>query len=138
MRRILPDTNVLIDWLNLGRYGEVLLAKGAFKYMSSVVLLELEAGAFSLKDQRKVQQLAENFERAGRIVTPASADYPAGGRVLRQLQAKKGYNLSKAYSLVNDVLIALSARRIGATLLTQNAKDFEAIAEMMPLSLVLV
>jgi len=138
MRRILPDTNVLIDWINQGRYGELLLAKGVVKHLSSVVLLELEAGAFSPKDQRKVQRLGDNFERAGRIVTPALADYPAGGRLLRQLQAEKGYDLSKAHSLVNDVLIALSARRIGATLLTQNARNFEPIAELMPLSLALV
>jgi len=138
MQRILPDTNVLIDWINEGWYGELLLAQGVLKHLSSVVLLELEAGAFSSADQRRLQQLADHFERAGRVVTPAAADYPAGGRLLRRLQAEHGYDLSKAHSLVNDVLIALSARRIGATLITQNARDFEVIASAVPLSLAIV
>jgi len=39
---------------------------------------------------------------------------------------------------VNDVLIAISARRIGAMIITQNAKDFEAIRELRPFPLMIV
>ena len=39
-------------------------------------------------------------------------------------QIAKRYTLSGAYGLVNDVLIALSARSIGATVITQNERDF--------------
>lgn len=138
MQKIFPDTNVYIDWLNRGRYGEVLLARGVLKYLSAVVLLELEAGAFSRKDQRLVEQLYRGFERAARIVVPSASDYREGGRLLRRLQREKGYDLRKAYSLINDLLIALSARRIGAMVLTQNAKDFEAIREFLSFSLMVV
>jgi predicted nucleic acid-binding protein len=41
-------------------------------------------------------------------------------------------------SLVNDVLIALSARAIGATVLTSNARDFAAIREVRSFSLTVV
>ncbi|MFQ5796609.1 MAG: type II toxin-antitoxin system VapC family toxin [Candidatus Bipolaricaulia bacterium] len=138
MQKILPDTNVFIDWLNRGRYGELLLAKGVLKYVSAVVLLELEAGAFFRRDQRLVEQLARGFEQVRRIVVPTASDYRDGGKLLRRLQEEKGYELHKTYSLINDVLIALCARRIGAMILTQNAKDFEAIREFLSFSLVVV
>jgi predicted nucleic acid-binding protein len=138
VKKALLDTNVIIDWLNVGRYADLLFAPGLAKYLSAVVLLELEAGAFSRRDQRLVEQLAKGFERPGRIVVPTLADYRDGGQLLRQLQAERDYDLHKTYSLVNDVLIALSARRIGATVITQNEKDFEAIRELQPFSLMVV
>jgi len=138
VRKVIPDTDVYIEWLNAGRYGEVLFARGFLKYLSAVVLLELEAGAFSKKDQRLVEELARGFAKADRIVVPTASDYREGGRLLRRLQEEKGYDLSKAYSLVNDVLIALSARRIGAMVITRNAKDFEAIRDLRPFDLMVV
>jgi predicted nucleic acid-binding protein len=41
-----------------------------------------------------------------------------------------------AYGLVNDVLIALSARSIGASVITQNERDFAAIRSARPFKLV--
>lgn len=138
MRKVIHDTDVYVDWLNTGRHGDVLFAKGFLKYLSAVVLLELEAGTFSKRDQRLIEKLAKGFDKADRIVVPSASDYREGGRLLQRLQEEKGYDLSKAYSLVNDVLIALSARRIGAMVITQNAKDFEAIRELRPFPLMLV
>jgi hypothetical protein len=39
---------------------------------------------------------------------------------------------------VNDVLIALSARSIGATVMTQNGNDYRAIQSVEPFQLVIV
>jgi hypothetical protein len=47
MQRIVIDTNVYIDWLNSGRYEELLFAPGAVKHLSSIVMMELWAGAGS-------------------------------------------------------------------------------------------
>src|SRR2546421_4889625 len=47
--------------------------------------------------------------------------------VLRQLQVKRGFHLETSHSIVNDVLIALSARSIGATVVTQNERHYRAI-----------
>ncbi|MBI3659346.1 PIN domain-containing protein [Candidatus Acetothermia bacterium] len=138
MQKVLLDTNVLIDWLNAGKYSEFLFARGLVKYLSAVVLLELEAGAFSSKDRRLVRQLARGFEQVRRIVVPTAADWQEGGRLLRQLQQERDYNLSKAHSLAHDVLIALSARRIGAVVVTQNSADFEAIRQLRSFSLMVV
>jgi predicted nucleic acid-binding protein len=46
--------------------------------------------------------------------------------------------VESAYGLVNDVLIALSARSIGATVITQNERDFAAIQTIRPFKMALV
>ena len=51
-------------------------------------------------------------------------------KILAKLQSEKGYDLKKSYQLTNDVLIALSARSTGATVFTQNKRDFETIKEL--------
>jgi predicted nucleic acid-binding protein len=53
--------------------------------------------------------------------------FAEAGDTLRRLQADRGYNLASGRSIVNDVLIALSARSIEATVVTQNERDYRAI-----------
>jgi len=60
------------------------------------------------------------------------------GHTLRALQESRGYRVAGSPSLVNDVLIALSARAIGATVLTSNARDFAAIREVRSFELTVV
>jgi predicted nucleic acid-binding protein len=108
VRRLVVDTNVYVDWMNAGRHEDVLFEKGAVKYLSAVVLMELR-GVFA-----------------------------EAGEALRRLQSEKGYNLASTPSLVGDVLIALSARAIGAVVITQNERDFRAIQSVRPFSLEIV
>ena len=78
------------------------------------------------------------FDRADRILVPSGAVYEDAGHVLRMLQESRGYRVAGSPSLVNDVLIALSARAIGATVLTCNARDFAAIREVRSFKLSVV
>ena len=64
--------------------------------------------------------------------------YQETGEVLRQLQESLGYTMASAYGLANDVLIALSARSIGAVVITQNERDFAAIQRIRPFKLAIV
>jgi hypothetical protein len=96
--------------------------------MSGVVALELYAGSDE-DDISLIDELVGVFIRTNRLVAPWPTDYIEAGKLLRRLQRQKGYDLKKSARLVNDVLIALTARRIGATLITQNRRDFEAIRE---------
>jgi predicted nucleic acid-binding protein len=64
--------------------------------------------------------------------------YQEAGEVLRQLQESPGYTVASAHSLANDVLIALSARSIGAVVITQNERDFTAIQRIRPFKLAIV
>ena len=138
MRRLIVDTNLYIDWLNAGEYEPVLFQPDAVKFMSAVVMMELLAGAHSVCDQTRLQDLLRTFAKLGRIVTPSSGTYHEAGEVLRQLQATHRYHLRLSHSLTNDVLIALSARAIGGIVITQNKRDFLAIQSIRAFKLSLV
>ena len=138
MRRIIVDTNLYIDWLNAGKYEPILFQPDAVKFMSAVVMMELLAVAHSALDQRRLQDLFRTFAKLGRIVTPSSGTYQEAGEVLQQLQTTHGYDLRQAHSLTNDVLIALSARTIGGTVVTRNKRDFLAIQSLRTFKLSLV
>ncbi len=127
MRRLVVDTNLYVDWLNHGLHEEILFRRDAVKYLSAVVVMELRAGAFLRGDRRTLARLEAAFERAGRVLVPTRAVYADAGDTLRRLQAERGYQVATGRSIVNDVLIALSARSIGATVVTQNERDYRAI-----------
>lgn len=55
-----------------------------------------------------------------------------------RLQADRGDSLSTRHSITNDVLIALSARSIGATVVTQNGRDYRAIQAVRPSQLLVI
>jgi len=132
------DTSIYIDWLNKGRYEDVLFQRDAVKYLSAVVVMELRAGAVLRADRRLVQRLETAFERAGRILTPLQGLFAEAGDTLGRLQVEVGYNVGGSHSIVNDVLIALSARSIGATVLTRNERDYRAIERITPFCLTVV
>jgi predicted nucleic acid-binding protein len=138
MRRVVIDTNVYVDWINSGRHEEVLFERETVKYLSAVVLMELRAGAFSERDRRLLQRLQTAFERAGRVLTPSRSVFAEAGDALRRLQADRGYSIGASHSIANDVLIALSARSIGASVVTQNGRDYRAIRAVRPFRLAIV
>jgi predicted nucleic acid-binding protein len=136
MQRVVLDTNIYIDWLNEGRYEDIIFRRGAVKHLSAIVLMELLAGAFSTRDRRLIRDITVPFATANRVVTPTVSIYEEAGDVLRRLQHGHGYSMPNAYGLLNDVLIALSARSIGASVITQNERDFVAIQSVRPFKLV--
>jgi predicted nucleic acid-binding protein len=138
VRRLVIDTDLYVDWINAGRHGDVLFEAGAVKYLSAVVLMELRAGALAAPDRRLVRRLRAAFEKEGRILVPTGAAFEEAGETLRRLQSERGYNLARSHSIVNDVLIALSARASGAVVVTQNERDFRAIQAIRPFRLEVV
>ncbi len=138
MQRVIIDTNVYIDWMNDGLYETVIFQRDALKHLSAVVIMELAAGAFSVRDRRLVREISSAFGSVGRIVAPTVSMYQEAGVVLRRLQESLGYTLASAHGLTNDVLIALSARSIGALVITQNDRDFAAIQKIRPFKLSIV
>jgi predicted nucleic acid-binding protein len=138
VRCVVIDTNLYINWLNEGRHEQVLFQRDAVKYLSAVVVLELYAGAFSPRDRRVLRGVVAAFERAGRMLVPSGAVWEEAGHVLRALQASRGSGGAGYPSLVNDVLIALSARTVGATVMTSNERDFAAIRRVRPFKLAIV
>lgn len=137
-RKAVIDTNIYVDWLNERLHEHILFERGVLRYLSAVVLMELAAGARATRDRRLLKGLFSAFHRAGRVLLPSVSVFEETGIVLAKLRERRGYDLRGAYSLTNDVLIALSARSIGATVITQNAADFEAIRSIRPFSLAVV
>lgn len=133
VKKVVLDTNLYIDWINRGLREDLMLGVGVVRYLSAVVLMELRAGARKRGDRLALDRLARAHASGGRLLAPGHQVFDRCGSLLRQLKLA-GAEIRSA-SLVNDVLIALSARAIGATVMTANVTDFEAIRKLEPFSL---
>jgi predicted nucleic acid-binding protein len=131
--KVLLDTNLYVGWLRRRAHPEVLLGSELVRYLSAVVLMELRAGVVTRRTQRALDQLVRPYAEAGRILAPSTSTFDRAGQVLRELRGR-GREVRRA-ALVNDVLIALTARAGGATVWTADAGDFEAIRAVEPFSL---
>jgi predicted nucleic acid-binding protein len=96
-------------------------------FFSSVVAQELIVGCTDELAVRRVQNFFQPFERARRIVNPTYEDWKDAGFIVVKIPLKRPDLKNKKIALINDALIALSCRRVGATLITLNIQDFEII-----------
>ncbi|HEX2204809.1 MAG TPA: hypothetical protein VHG91_15985 [Longimicrobium sp.] len=104
--------------------------------MSAVVIQELTAGASDAAEVREYDVLRRRFERTGRLLVPDGEDWWMVGKILNSLlrgarsrTPGRPVAISKPEQqrLVRDVLIARSAKRVGATVVTENLADFRKI-----------
>ena len=108
-------------------------------YFSSVVVQELLAGARTPRQQRQVAALYEPFERVRRIITPSHLVWKEVGRVIAVVLEKTPQLRSKlASGLLNDILIALSGRSMGARVVTGNAQDFRLVQQFQDFALEII
>ena len=112
-----------------------MIGPGLVRYLSAVVHMELRVGAGTLPARRAVDQLVRGYEASGRHVEPARALFDGAGRTLRRLK-ERGREIRRA-SLVGDVLIAHTARSLGAAILTGD-RDFETIRSVLDFELEVV
>lgn len=138
MHRLILDTNVYIDWLNAGLGQEVVFQPGTVKLLSTVVMMELLAGAEAARDRKLLHDLFDRFITFGRLVVPSGSTFQEAGDVMRRLRSSRGFDAGRSASLAHDVLIAMSARSIGATVVTRNRRDFLAIQSVRWFKLTLV
>ena len=104
-------------------------------YMLAVVMEELYAGAFDKTSIKLLDKMFETFDKLDRIVVPDANDWQRAGKVIAQLGGKYGFEDIFLARITNDALIALSARRIGAFVVTHNIKDFQRIREFVDFKL---
>jgi predicted nucleic acid-binding protein len=107
-------------------------------YFSSIVIQELLAGARGPRARTQVETLYRPFERAGRIVTPNHSQWKDSGDMLAKALTMRPDLKNKLPTLVNDCLLALSARSIGATLYTRNRDDFMVLKRLRSFNLVVI
>jgi predicted nucleic acid-binding protein len=130
--KVLLDTNVFIDYLRADLYAEWIFGgvSNVIRFLSSIVLMELRIGADTGRRQRAVDRVQAAFPTS-RLIAPLPPLFDHAGRLFRSLHGD-GSGLDDRLGPVNDLLIALTARQIGATVLTSNLDDFRQIARHLP------
>ena len=119
----LLDTSVYIENFRTARFTLTLLRSPWIIRCSAVVLHELRRGARTPLELRFVAELA----RKVMVLTPSERHWLESAEILSRMRGEKRYDSNKLRELAFDVLIALSARDIGATLITCNRGDFAEI-----------
>ena len=117
------DTSIYIENVRTGRFTLSLLQSTYIPRCSSVVIHELLRGARTKVERRFVYDLAKRCQ----ILTPTPRHWIQAAEILRAIRAQTHYDAAKIRELSFDALIALGARSIGATVITTNRSDFEAI-----------
>ena len=123
MRWAVLDTSVYIGHWERGLYAESLavVRKAFIIRHSAVVLSELRRGART----RDAQRLVETLYRLAPVQwEPTPKDWWEAGDLIRRIGDSQHWETGRRRGFQNDVLIALTARRHGATVVTANAKDF--------------
>jgi predicted nucleic acid-binding protein len=104
--------------------------------MSAVVIMELIAGAVDDSRRKFHEGTFARFEKTDLLIIPNGDDWLLASRILYLLtHARKRSNKGKlprlrpgaSQRMALDVLIAVSARRSKATIVTENWHDFKAI-----------
>jgi predicted nucleic acid-binding protein len=126
------DTSVYIDNLRSGRFKDEILALPYVIRLSAVVLAELSRGARSREMKKFVDDLANNV----RFITPTAEEWAVSGRLVNRIASAKHFDIHKTREIHFDVLIALSARHIGAVVITCNGADFTTIREFLNFKLI--
>lgn len=122
------DTNVYIGHWERGLFEEALatVRKNFIVRHSAVVLSELRRGARSREAQRLVERL---FRLAGIQWEPIAADWWEAGRLIRKVGDAQGWDRNRRRDFQNDALIAITARRHGALVVTANRRDFDLLSK---------
>ena len=117
------DTSVYIENFRSGRFTQR-IADSPFLFRGiSVVIHELLRGATQTEEREFALDLAANL----RLYTPTEKIWLDSGEIVARIAAAKGYEKRKIQELSFDVLIALTARSLGSTVITLNTEDFEDI-----------
>ena len=104
--------------------------------MSAVVLMELIAGAHDESRRKFYEEIFRQYKKSNLLIVPNEDDWLVAAKILflltqsrKRLQKGKLQRLPPGASqrLALDVLIAVSARRWKARVVTENWADFKAI-----------
>lgn len=136
MRWAILDTSIYIGHWERGLYEELLVSvrRSFIVRHSAVVLSELRRGART----RRAQALIHALVRLAAIRwEPTETDWWEAGRIIRDIGDAHGWGAAKRRDFQNDALIALTARRHGAAVVTANRGDFELLARTVRITLVL-
>ena len=109
-----------------------------FEYMSVVVAQELRSGALGPRERKALERYVLSvFERTGRVIAPSVGAWHRSGDVLAEMARAEGLEVSRvSKAFGNDILLALSCREAGCTLVTDNQRDFSRIRRFVAFAFV--
>jgi len=130
--KVILDTNIFVDYLRLQLHSDWVFGNvgSVIRFLSSVVLMELRLGADTPRRRRAVDRIKGAFPDS-RVIAPSSELYDWAGKLFRLIHGD-GRGLNDRLGPMNDLLIALTARGIGATVITRNLNEFKRIAARLP------
>ena len=135
------DTSVYVAAIRAGPESEparLLRSRLPRTHLAAVVAAELQAGVVHVEPRRAVAALIRAARRVGRLVTPTFRSWLRAGEVMAVIRRREPRHASKLPRLWNDVLIAVSATQIGATVVSANRRDFELARRYLSFALLLV
>ena len=107
-------------------------------WLSIVVIQELMAGASGRSDLKYWENLSQHYVRKNRLLTPNEEAWRTAGRILNHMlsdasRSDKGrrrpkLSNDKKQSIIRDVLIAVSAKLQGVTVISDN-EDFPLLQD---------
>jgi predicted nucleic acid-binding protein len=126
--KVLLDTNVFIDYLRADLHVDWIFGgvSNTIGFLSAVVLMELRRDADTPGRKRAVDRIQAAFP-SGRLIAPLPPLFDHAGRLFRTMRGD-GSGLADRLGPANDLLIALTARQVGATVVTSNLQEFHQIA----------
>jgi predicted nucleic acid-binding protein len=126
--KYLLDTNIYLDAsrsaVRRDQFRSAFFPLLPATYLSAVVAYELMVDAADRRSRAYVADFIRPLERTERVVTPTFDDWTEAAALVTAIELRDRGWRSKLPALLNDILIALSARRIGAMVLTRNRDDF--------------
>ena len=97
-------------------------------WLSMVVVAELYAGTRSREDAVIFDRITTTMNRIERLLVPDAADWARAGRLLARRVRLEGALQPRDH--LADVLILISAARLGAEVVTLNLRHFQAWARL--------
>ncbi len=130
--KVLLDTNVFIDYLRADLHADWVFGgvSNTIRFLSSVVLMELRLGADTPRRKMAVDRIQAAFP-TGRLIAPLPVLFDQAGRLFRALYGD-GSGFADRLGAIDDLLIALTAKQMGATVVTSNVQEFRQIATYVP------
>ena len=129
-QKIIIDTNIYIDIFNSGLH-EIL--RNPFRYvvfLAYPVLHELWMGAKGKKEVKHLVTVQNEFIKLKRFIVPSVATLVLIGQACHKLRSSGKLDPVHPKHYM-DITIAVLARQIGATVITNNIQDFKIIQNVI-------
>lgn len=106
--------------------------------MSAVVASELLIGAQKPDRERAVRRtLIDPFRARRRLITPTWSTWEQAAKIDRGIRIRLANRTKlEQRSFMQDILIAASAREVGATIISENTSDFTLIGRHVDIAFV--